>query len=58
VAIGKVKTGALHDDMGIPRSQPIPLSALMAKKAKDKREGNTKGERRDTFAINARRWNR
>jgi hypothetical protein len=48
--------GKLHRAMGVKPGQKIPLSALMAKKARDQRNGNVRGEREDTFAINARSW--
>lgn len=51
---GKIKKGALHRDMGIPQGKPIPLKALRAKEAKDKKDHNVKGIRRDVFAINAK----
>lgn len=47
----------LHKEMGIPEGQTISLTELMAKKTRDKRTGNTAGTKRDTFAVNARKWN-
>ena len=49
--------GMLHREMGIPENKKIGIAALMKKKARDKREGDTAAEKRDTFAINARSWN-
>lgn len=48
--------GLLHKEMGIPEGEKITIGDLMRKKAKDKRTSNTTGEKRDTFAINARNW--
>ena len=47
--------GQLHRDMGIPPGHKIPIAQLMKKKAKDKREGNTVGLKRDVFALNVKR---
>jgi hypothetical protein len=46
--------GALHRDMGIPQGQKIPKARIQAKLARDKASGNTKGVKRDTFALNFR----
>lgn len=44
--------GELHEDLGIPKDKPIPLSRLMAaKNSKDPAE-----RKRATFAANARKW--
>lgn len=51
---GKIKKGALHKDMGIPQGQKIPVGAIRAKLARDKASGNSKGVKRDVFAINAK----
>ena len=48
--------GLLHEEMGIPKGKKISLGALMRKKARDKKTGDTAGEKRDVFAINARGW--
>lgn len=51
--------GLLHKEMGIPEDEPISIGALMKKKSKDKRDGDTAGEKRDTFALNAKeKWNK
>jgi len=44
--------GALHRDMGIPQGQKIPKSKIRAKLTRDKKSGNTTGEKRDVFALN------
>ena len=44
--------GLLHKEMGIPQGKKISIAALMKKKARDKREGNTAGLKRDVFALN------
>lgn len=46
--------GALHRDMGVPQGQKIPKSKIQAKLARDKASGNTKGVKRDVFALNFR----
>jgi hypothetical protein len=48
--------GLLHEEMGIPKGKKISMGALMQKKARDKKEHNTAGVKRDTFAINAAHW--
>jgi hypothetical protein len=58
IEITKSHRGLLHEEMGIPSGKKISIGALMAKKAKDKREGNTAGEKRDVFAISSRKWNK
>jgi len=51
--------GLLHEEMGIPKGQKISIGALMKKKARDKKSGNTAGEKRDVFALNAKtKWNK
>ncbi len=42
--------GLLHQDLGIPSGQPIPLSRLRAAKHSD----NPKIRKRATFAVNAK----
>jgi len=50
--------GLLHEEMGIAKGKKIPIGALMKKKARDKREGDVAGEKRDVFALNAKtKWN-
>lgn len=44
--------GALHRDMGVPQGQKIPKSKIRSKLAHDKASGNTKGIKRDVFALN------
>lgn len=44
--------GALHRDMGIPEGQKIPKSKIRSKLARDKAHHNTKGVKRDVFALN------
>jgi hypothetical protein len=51
---GHIKRGALHKDMGVPLGEKIPVSKIRAKLKKDKARGNTKGVKRDVFAINAK----
>jgi hypothetical protein len=46
--------GALHRDMGVPQGQKIPKARIQAKLARDKASGNTKGVKRDVFALNFR----
>lgn len=58
IEIEKSHRGLLHREMGVPQGRKISIGRLMKKKARDKREGNTAGEKRDVFAIDARKWNR
>ena len=44
--------GALHRDMGVPQGQKIPKSKIRSKLAHDKASGNSKGVKRDVFALN------
>jgi hypothetical protein len=46
--------GALHRDMGVPQGQKIPKAKIQAKLSRDKASGNTKGVKRDVFALNFR----
>jgi hypothetical protein len=50
--------GLLHREMGIAPNKKISIGALMQQKFKDKRTGNVAGEKRATFALNARAWNK
>lgn len=50
--------GLLHEEMGVAKGKKINIGDLMKKKAKDKTEGNTASEKRDTFALNAKKWNK
>ena len=55
--------GALHKQLGIPRTQKIPLSILKQrlatlKKKKEKTAKDVKTIRRLVFAINSRSWNK
>jgi hypothetical protein len=57
----KVKKGALHRQIGLPQSQPIPTATL---KAILSRKNSHIGEKKITplmrqrarFALNARKW--
>lgn len=53
---GKIKKGALHKDMGVPAGKKIPTGKIKSKLAHDKASGNTKGVKRDVFALNARKF--
>lgn len=53
---GNIKKGALHRDMGIAKGKKIPTGAIKSKLAHDKASGNTKGVKRDVFALNARKF--
>jgi hypothetical protein len=48
--------GALHEQLGVSQKKKIPVSKLQAAKARAKRTGNTKLERRANFALVARSW--
>jgi hypothetical protein len=54
ISIKPSHEGLLHQEMGVPKDKKINLGDLMKKKTKDKREGNSAGVKRDTFAINAK----
>lgn len=54
IHIKEKNRGALHRDMGVPQGQKIPKSKIQAKLAHDKAAGNTKGVKRDVFALNFR----
>jgi hypothetical protein len=56
IKIKESHEGLLHKEMGIAKGEKISVADLMKKKAKDKREGNTAGEKRDVFALNAKKW--
>ena len=56
IAIQKSHEGLLHKAMGIKPGEKISVGALMRKKMKDKKSGNTTGEKQDVFALNARKW--
>jgi hypothetical protein len=59
IAIKKSHEGLLHEEMGIPKDKKISIGDLMKKKARDKKEHNTAGEKRDVFALNAKtKWNK
>jgi hypothetical protein len=54
IKINPSHKGLLHEDLGIPKDKPIPLSRMMAaKRSKDPAE-----RKRVTFAANAREWNK
>ena len=48
----KVKKGALHKDLGIPKEKKIPAKDLVVKPADSPLE-----VKRKTFAKNAKKWN-
>lgn len=52
IHIKEKNRGALHRDMGVPQGKEIPRSAIRSKLAHDKASGNTKGVKRDVFALN------
>ncbi len=58
----KVKPGALHDQIGYPRSKPISTTALktiIGRREGGKFNGHTvtpKMKLRARFALNARKW--
>lgn len=57
--VGGIKpshAGMLHENMGIPLGQKIPLSSLEAEKRKAMASGNPAIVKRATFAENARHW--
>jgi hypothetical protein len=54
IAIKPSHRGLLHSEMHVPQDHEISLGSLMKKKARDKREHNIAGEKRDVFAINAK----
>lgn len=56
IAIQPSHEGLLHEEMGIPKGKKISIGDLMKKKSRDKKDGNVAGEKRDTFAINAKDW--
>ncbi len=45
--------GRLHENLGIPQGQPIPLSSL----AKAKKSKSPAVRKQATFAENAKQWN-
>ena len=54
ISIKPSHKGLLHEEMGIPKSHKISISALMKKKRSDKAHHNVAGEKRDVFALNAK----
>ena len=48
----KLKKGALHEQLGVPKGEKIPVSTLK-EKAQSKNETTRK---RAQFALNARKW--
>jgi hypothetical protein len=58
IAIAPSHRGLEHERLGVPKGKKISIGQLMRAKARDKKEGNTTGEREDQFAINARKWNK
>lgn len=57
IEINPANKGKLHAEMGVKKDKPISTSALESEKSKAERTGNTKLEKRVTFALNARKWN-
>jgi len=51
-----LKHNALHNELHIKPGKKIPVSELEKKKASAKKSGNTKLEKRVTFALNARHF--
>lgn len=51
-----LKEGALHTELHVKPGQKIPLTQLEASKRRAKATGNTLLEKRDTFAINAKKF--
>lgn len=56
IEIKKSHEGLLHKQMGLKPGEKISIGALMRRKSKDKKSGNVADEKRDTFALNARKW--
>ncbi len=56
IEIQKSHEGLLHKQMGVKAGEKISIGALMRRKAKDKKSGNSADEKRDVFALNARKW--
>jgi hypothetical protein len=52
MAIGHIKKGALHRQMGIPEGQKIPVSKLR----EWKHSSDPKLRKRANFALVARKW--
>ncbi len=50
----KVKEGALHDQLDLPRDKKIPAAEL----ERLKNSKNPRTRKRVQFALSARRWNR
>jgi hypothetical protein len=50
--------GLLHRELGIKEDEPISVGKLMRAESRAKKTGNTKEEKRITFAENARKWHR
>ncbi len=50
----KVKKGALHQQLGIPEKEPIPITRL--RELNKSKSGKTR--KRANFALNARNWDR
>ena len=57
IDIDPAHKGLLHKQMGIKKDKPISTGSLESEKATAERTGNTKLEKRVTFALNARKWN-
>lgn len=50
------KQGSLHHAMGVPMNHKITVGRLEADKRHAEATGNTARVKKDTFAINARKW--
>lgn len=48
----KLKKGALHKDLGVPKGKKIPAAKLKIQKGDSALE-----KKRKQFAINAKKWN-
>ncbi len=57
IEINPANKGKLHKEMGVSKDKPISTGSLEAEKATAERTGNSKLEKRVTFALNARKWN-
>jgi len=56
VSIEIKRKGALHEKMGFPEDEKIPLKALRAEKRVAKKTDDENLMKETTFAINARKW--
>lgn len=58
IHVNPANKGALHRSMGIPEGRKLTMGDLMKTKTKAKATGDTKLEKRATFAQNASKWDR